>query len=163
MPLARVAFPAVLATLLLAAAAAGQREPKDRDQHVKPEPRIHELRTQIRQADHEYYNLGNPHLTDAQYDALMLELQKLEREHPTLVTPDSPTQRVGAPLQKGTSFATSAHLAPMGSIESLMSGADLDELFNKRHRLMIEVFSTLSGSDYLQSILFLKGRVEKVP
>lgn len=133
---ARVAFPAVLATFLLAAAAAGQQEHVDRDPHVKPEQRIHELRAQIRQADHEYYNLGKPQLTDAQYDALMRELQNLEKERPELVTADSPTQRVGAPLPKGTSFATAAHLAPMGSIESLMSGSEAEEFVARARKLL---------------------------
>src|SRR5690242_21834630 len=53
------------------------------------------LRHQIEEANYQYYVQDNPVLTDAEYDQLMLELQRIEREHPELQTPDSPTQRVG--------------------------------------------------------------------
>ena len=82
--------------------------------------RLADLRRQIRRADHLYYNLGKPELTDSEYDALYRELQDLERAHPQLVTPDSPTQRVGAPLARGAGFATRKHGTPMLSIDSLM-------------------------------------------
>ncbi len=107
-------------------------------QGVKIEQRIQTLRTAIRQADHEYYNLGAPRLTDAQYDELMRELIALEREHPALVTPDSPTQRVGAPLPKGGSFAVGQHLFPMGSIESLMAQDEVLD-FAQRARKLLEL------------------------
>ena len=58
------------------------------------ESRIAGLRNQIREADRKYYVLDAPELTDAQYDKLMAELKQLEAEHPELITPDSPTQRV---------------------------------------------------------------------
>src|SRR5205809_1553223 len=58
------------------------------------------IRHQIEEANYQYYVQDNPVLTDAEYDQLMLELQRIEREHPELQTPDSPTQRVGAgPVQ----------------------------------------------------------------
>jgi DNA ligase (NAD+) len=57
---------------------------------------VAELRHQIEEANYEYYVLDTPTLTDAEYDKLMIELQRIEAEHPELVTPDSPTQRVGA-------------------------------------------------------------------
>src|SRR5438045_9717672 len=58
------------------------------------------LRHQIEEAAYEYFTLDNPSLSDAEYDKLVIELQHIEREHPELQTPDSPTQRVaGAPLQ----------------------------------------------------------------
>src|SRR5262249_46010936 len=82
------------------------------------ELRVAELRTKILGADPLYYTLGAPELRDAQSDALYTELKSLEDAHPELVTPDSPTQRVGAPLQKG-GLVTAQHLAPMLSIESL--------------------------------------------
>jgi len=98
--------------------------------------RIQELRAQIRQADDQYYNRGHSDLTDAEYDALFAELRQLEATHPELATPDSPTQRVGAPLPKGGSFATAAHLAPMGSIESLMTAGDVRAFAERVHRLL---------------------------
>lgn len=58
--------------------------------------RVSELRSQIEEANYQYYVQDNPTLTDAEYDRLMIELQRIEAEHPELVTPDSPTQRVGA-------------------------------------------------------------------
>src|SRR6516225_8184716 len=59
------------------------------------------LRHQIEEANYQYYVLDNPALTDAEYDQLMLELQRIEQEHPELPTPDSPTQRVGtSPAQE---------------------------------------------------------------
>ena len=98
--------------------------------------RIDELRAAIRRADHEYYNLGRPTLTDAEYDRLYRELRELEAAHPDLVTADSPTQRAGAPLPRGGSFATGEHLQPMGSIESLMSAGEVRE-FDARARKLL--------------------------
>ncbi len=57
--------------------------------------RIEELREEIRGHDYKYYILTEPTISDQEYDALMKELEKLEEENPDLVTPDSPTQRVG--------------------------------------------------------------------
>ncbi len=62
------------------------------------EARAKELREQLTQWSHEYYVLDDPTASDAEYDALYDELVALEEKHPELVTPDSPTQRVGAPL-----------------------------------------------------------------
>lgn len=66
-----------------------------------PEARAAELRTQLEFHNHRYYVLDDPDVSDADYDALLNELRDLEAEHPELLTPDSPTQRVGAdPLDK---------------------------------------------------------------
>jgi len=97
---------------------------------------IDKLRAAIRAADEQYYNRGHSDLSDAEYDELFAALRRLEAEHPDLVTADSPTQRVGAPLPKGGSFATAAHLLPMGSIESLM-GADEVLEFGLRARKLL--------------------------
>jgi DNA ligase (NAD+) len=88
---------------------------------VDVEKRIAELRDRIERANDRYYNRGAPEISDAEYDALFAELQQLEAEHPELRTQDSPTQRVGAPLPRGTRFPTEAHLEPMLSIDSLTS------------------------------------------
>src|SRR5688500_19503386 len=58
--------------------------------------RAAELRSQLEKASHEYHVLDRPSLSDAEYDKLFRELQALEKEHPELRTPDSPTLRVGA-------------------------------------------------------------------
>ncbi|MFS8581870.1 MAG: hypothetical protein FWJ61_03400, partial [Limnochordales bacterium] len=59
--------------------------------------RIEELRAQINEHNYRYYVLDDPVISDAEFDALMRELIALEEAHPELITPDSPTQRVGAP------------------------------------------------------------------
>ncbi|MFC4906143.1 NAD-dependent DNA ligase LigA [Actinomadura gamaensis] len=92
------------------------------------------LSQEIDDANYRYYVLDQPTLTDAQYDAKMRELQALEGEHPELVTPDSPTQRVGAPFV--TDFATVAHLEPMQSLDNAMTA---DELLEWNDRVVKEV------------------------
>src|SRR5690242_9813385 len=79
-----------------------------------PAQRIDELREQLRYHNYRYYVLDDPTVSDAEYDALMRELRALEDAHPELVTPDSPTRRVGAaPSEK---FAKVRHPAPMLSL-----------------------------------------------
>ena len=79
----------------------------------------------IREANHRYYVLDDPDLPDADYDLLMRQLEALEAEHPTLVTPDSPSQRVGnAPSSK---FASVAHAVPMLSLANAFSDEEVDE------------------------------------
>ena len=62
---------------------------------MTPADRIDELRRQIRHHEERYYILDDPEIADAEFDALLRELERLEAENPDLVTPDSPTQRVG--------------------------------------------------------------------
>ncbi|HZN38863.1 MAG TPA: NAD-dependent DNA ligase LigA [Planctomycetota bacterium] len=97
---------------------------------------LENLRRKIRTADDQYYNRGYSDLTDADYDQLFVQLRQLEAAHPELITRDSPTQTVGAPLPKGGTFATVAHLAPMGSIESLMDAGDVRSFDERVHRLL---------------------------
>ncbi len=76
--------------------------------------RIMELRREIGRHDRLYYVLDTPEISDAEYDVLFRELQELEAKFPGLVTPDSPTRRVGgAPLEK---FAQVTHRVPMLSL-----------------------------------------------
>jgi len=88
-----------------------------------PAERAAELRRLIELHNYRYYVLDDPELSDAAYDALYDELKALEDEHPELVTPDSPTQRVGAPPAEG--FRKVAHLSPMGSLEKVTTGEAL--------------------------------------
>ncbi len=85
--------------------------------------RIGELRMQIRHHEHLYYVLDAPGISDAGYDALMNELKKLEAAHPELVTPDSPTQRVGGKPAEG--FAKVRHSRPMLSLDNAYSREEL--------------------------------------
>ena len=103
-----------------------------------PERRAHQLRRKLQLAAELYYNEGRPPISDAEYDASFDELRALEAAHPEVVTEDSPTQRIGAPLPKGSSFDKVAHLAPMLSIESLTTAAQVRE-FGARARKQLEL------------------------
>ena len=93
--------------------------------------RIARLREQIDHHNHLYYVLDAPEIPDSEYDRLMRELQALEQQHPQLVTPDSPTQRVGAlPLQ---AFEEVEHRIPMLSLDNAFSDEELDD-FDRRVR-----------------------------
>ena len=81
------------------------------------------LREQIERANYEYYILDTPSRSDLEYDRLMRELQALEREHPELRTPDSPTMRIGAEPQSQLSKHT--HLAPMLSLGNAFADDEL--------------------------------------
>jgi DNA ligase (NAD+) len=81
------------------------------------------LREKLERAGHEYYVLDRPSLSDAEYDKLFRELQKLEAEHPTLRTADSPTLRVGAEPQ--SALAKHTHLVPMLSLANAFTVEDL--------------------------------------
>jgi DNA ligase (NAD+) len=91
---------------------------------TKPEDRVEELRQAIREHAHRYYILDDPTVSDAQFDELVAELRDLEAAHPELVTPDSPTQRVGTPI--GDLFAPVEHLRPMFSLDNAESEAQLE-------------------------------------
>ncbi|MEN6520095.1 MAG: NAD-dependent DNA ligase LigA [Armatimonadota bacterium] len=82
-----------------------------------------DLRQEISRHNYYYYVLDNPVVSDAQYDKLMLELQSIEEQYPSLATPDSPTQRVGAAPQ--TAFETHEHRQPMLSLANAFSEEEL--------------------------------------
>src|SRR5271156_5657365 len=87
------------------------------------EKKIEKLREAIRHHEYLYYGLDEPEISDADFDALMRELKALEAEHPELVTPDSPTQRVGGKPKEG--FAKVAHSRPMLSLDNVTSEEEL--------------------------------------
>ncbi|MES0873631.1 NAD-dependent DNA ligase LigA [Sinimarinibacterium thermocellulolyticum] len=93
--------------------------------------RAEQLRRELREHDHRYYVLDDPSISDAEYDALLRELQALEAAHPELLTPDSPTQRVGG--APSAAFATVRHRVPMLSLNNCFSEAELAE-FDRRVR-----------------------------
>jgi DNA ligase (NAD+) len=93
--------------------------------------RVADLRRQLAEHDHAYYALDTPTISDAGYDALYRELVDLEAEHPELVTPDSPTQRVGgAPV---AAFDAVTHRVPMLSLNNAFTDAEV-EAFDRRVR-----------------------------
>lgn len=98
---------------------------------MDPSFRIQQLRQQIRHHEECYYLLNAPEISDAEFDALLHELERLESEHPDLVTPDSPTQRVaGRPTE---SFPTVEHVAPMLSLDNAYTDDEL-RAFDERVR-----------------------------
>ena len=92
---------------------------------MSPSDRAKELREQLNEASIAYYVDDAPVIDDATYDALFDELKRIEEEHPELVTPDSPTQRVGAPLS--SKFQKVQHLQPMGSLEKVTTDEALEK------------------------------------
>ena len=91
--------------------------------HRSPARQAEELREQIRHHEHLYFVLDAPEITDAEFDALVNQLKAVEREHPELVTPDSPTQRVGGKAREG--FVKVAHSSQMLSLDNAYSEAEL--------------------------------------
>ena len=100
----------------------------------KAEQRVADLREKIDKANYEYYILDQPTISDEAYDALLRELQQLEEAHPELVTPDSPTQRVGA--APATRFAPVQHAAPMLSLSNAFDESEL-RAFDQRVRKLL--------------------------
>ena len=99
--------------------------------------RAAELRRLIERANHAYYVLDTPEISDAEYDRLFRELQELEAKHPELRTPDSPTHRVGA--EPGSAFKKHRHLVPMLSLANAFTEAELAEWEERNARLSPEV------------------------
>jgi len=86
--------------------------------------RIEELRSQVNEHLYRYHVLDDPTISDVQFDSLIAELKRLEEEHPELITPDSPTQRVGTPI--GDLFQPVRHLRPLFSLDNAASRDDLE-------------------------------------
>jgi len=93
--------------------------------------KLEKLRAEISYHDYRYYVLDNPVISDAQYDALMQELIKLEKQYPELITPDSPSMRIGGQPREG--FATLSHRLPMLSLANVMGEEELLD-FDRRVR-----------------------------
>src|SRR5882724_9471983 len=85
--------------------------------------KIESLREEIRHHEYRYYVLDDPEIADAEFDRLMNELKRLEAEHPELVTPDSPTQRVGGKPREG--FQKIRHSSPMLSLDNALDESEL--------------------------------------
>jgi DNA ligase (NAD+) len=94
---------------------------------------IDTLRDQIRHHEYRYYVLDDPEISDAEFDRLMNELKKLEAAHPELITPDSPTQRVGGKPREG--FVKVAHSAPMLSLDNAYNEEELRDWERRVHEL----------------------------
>jgi DNA ligase (NAD+) len=108
--------------------------------------KVEKLREQIRHHEYRYYGLDDPEIMDAQFDQLMNELKKLEAEHPALITPDSPTQRVGGKPREG--FQKVPHSSPMLSLDNTYN---VDDLRNWERRV-----HELTGRDDVEYVCELK-------
>ncbi len=97
--------------------------------------RIEELRREIRDHDYRYYVLAEPSIDDQAYDMLMKELEALEAEHPELVSPDSPTMRVGSDIS--SEFPQREHAVPMLSIANTYSREEVED-FDRRTRSLLD-------------------------
>ncbi|MFQ6030473.1 MAG: NAD-dependent DNA ligase LigA, partial [Dehalococcoidia bacterium] len=105
--------------------------------------RIKALREQINEHNVRYYVHDNPAISDAEYDRLMRELEELEAAHPERVTPDSPTQRVGATPQ--SELATVQHRLPMMSLANAMDEEEIREF----HGRVMRALNVAESLEYL--------------
>lgn len=96
--------------------------------------RIESLRREIERHNHRYYVENAPEISDAEYDRLMRELQELEAKHPELITPESPTQRVGG--EALAAFGTVTHRVPMLSIDNVLTAEELREFETRIRKLL---------------------------
>ena len=100
-----------------------------------PATEAESLRDTIRHHEHQYYVLDQPEISDAEYDELVRRLQHIERDHPDLITPDSPTRRVGGKPREG--FQKVAHSSPMLSLDNALDENEL-RAFDARVRELLE-------------------------
>src|SRR5712671_6065116 len=94
---------------------------------------IEVLRDQIRHHEHRYHVLDDPEISDADFDLLMQQLKKIEAAHPELVTPDSPTQRVGGKPREG--FVKAAHSRPMLSLDNAYTDQEFRDWVHRVYEL----------------------------
>ena len=96
---------------------------------------LEDLREKLHHHEHLYYVLDQPEITDAEYDRMMRRLQELEAAHPGLVTPDSPTQRVGGKAREG--FIKVRHSSPMLSLDNALNENEM-RAFDQRIRELLK-------------------------
>ena len=129
---------------------------------VDPAVRVEELRELIRRHEHAYYVLDAPEVSDGEYDALFLELRRIEDERPDLLTPDSPTQRVSG--EASDQFAKVRHRSPMLSLQNAFDEAEIRG-FDKRVRAAVGdkiVYCAELKIDGLAiSLSYAKGRLQR--
>ena len=127
------------------------------------EKKIEALREKIRHHEYRYYVLDDPEIKDADFDTLMNELKRLEAEHPALVTPDSPTQRVGGKPREG--FVKSKHSSPMLSLDNAYSEEELRDWERRVHELSgrtdLEYMCELKLDGMSLALRYSDGRLER--
>jgi DNA ligase (NAD+) len=129
---------------------------------VDPAVRVEELRELIRRHEHSYYVLDQPEVSDAEYDALFLELRRIEEERPDLLTTDSPTQRVGG--EASDQFAKVRHRSRMLSLQNAFDEAEI-RAFDKRVRTAVGDKVVYCGELKIDglaiSLTYAKGRLQR--
>ena len=129
--------------------------------------RLESLREEIRRHNYRYHVLDDPEVPDAEYDRLMRELQAIEREHPELVTEDSPTQRVGD--EPVSAFGTIEHRLPMLSLDNAFTEEELGD-FHRRVTQRLELEDDADSLEYAAepkldgaavSLLYVEGKLER--
>ena len=124
--------------------------------------RVDELREQIRRHEHAYYVRDKPEVSDAEYDALFLELRRIEEGRPDLLTADSPTQRVGG--EASDQFAKVRHRSPMLSLQNAFDETEI-RAFDKRVRAAvgekIKYCAELKIDGLAISLTYSKGRLQR--
>jgi DNA ligase (NAD+) len=127
---------------------------------AKDKARVEDLRRQIEHHNYLYYVQAKPEISDKEFDKLYDELKKLEADNPELVTPDSPTQRVGGQPIEG--FATVTHRQPMLSIDNTYNADELREFDRRLHKLLggekIEYVVELKIDGVAISLTYEKGQ-----
>ncbi|HET9360108.1 MAG TPA: NAD-dependent DNA ligase LigA, partial [Vicinamibacterales bacterium] len=117
---------------------------------LDPVSRIAELRRLIRHHEERYYVANQPEISDAEFDELMQELQRLEADHPELVTPDSPSQRVSGRVAEG--FRTVAHAEPMLSLDNAYTEEELRAFDDRVRRGLGAGGSVPDAVDYVAEL-----------
>jgi DNA ligase (NAD+) len=127
------------------------------------EKKIEALREKIRHHEYRYYVLDDPEISDAEFDALMNELKRIEADHPELITPDSPTQRVGGKPREG--FVKAKHSSPMLSLDNAYSEEELRDWERRVHELSgrtdIEYMCELKLDGMSLALVYSDGRLER--
>jgi DNA ligase (NAD+) len=127
--------------------------------HPEPAARAAELRQVIEHHNERYYQKDDPEISDAEYDALVRELRAIEQSHPEVLTPESPTQRVGeAPTG---AFPTVRHLAPMMSLDNVVDFGELSAWGKRMERYIsgdVDYVCELKIDGIAMSLLYEDGR-----
>jgi DNA ligase (NAD+) len=125
--------------------------------------KIEALREKIRHHEYLYYVLDAPELSDAEFDVLMNELKRIEAAHPALITPDSPTQRVGGKPREG--FVKAKHSSPMLSLDNAYSEEELRDWERRVHELSgrtdLEYLCELKLDGMSLALIYKDGRLER--
>ncbi|MFZ1131372.1 MAG: NAD-dependent DNA ligase LigA [Terriglobales bacterium] len=125
--------------------------------------KIEGLREKIRHHEYRYYVLDDPEISDADFDKLMNELKRMEAEHPEVVTPDSPTQRVGGKAREG--FVKAKHSSPMLSLDNAYSEGELRDWERRVQELSgqsdLEYMCELKLDGMSLALVYGDGRLER--